>query len=126
MADIKNFIDDLGIAAFENNIKIASLAVVSDTGKLISQTANWDLTYQINNILNVIKGDRSFVLNDVEFPVVKTTTEGIIGTNDHGMGHIIFVPFQGDVLLSYAMPQANPPKILTFLKNFAMRLNGKL
>ena len=68
----------------------------------------------------------SFVLSNVKYSVVENTTEGIIGTNDSGMGHIIIVPFQGGVLVSYAMPQANPPKALLFLKNFAMRLNGKL
>ena len=126
MNEIKNIIDDLGIAALEANIKIAGVAVVSDSGNIVFQTENWDLTNHTNNILNVIKGDRLFVLNDVEFPIVCTNTEGIIGTNDSGRGHVIFAPFQGGVLVSYAMPQADPPKALSFLKNFAMRLNGKV
>ena len=126
MNEIKNIIDDLGIAALEANTKIAGVAVVSDSGNIVFQTDNWDLTNHTNIILNVIKGDRFFVLNDGEFSVVETTTEGIIGTSDSGMGHIIFVPFQGGVLVSYAMPQADPPKALTFLKTFAMRLNGKV
>jgi len=126
MDEIKKLIDELGIDALESNTKIAGVAVVSDSGNIVFQTDNWDLTNQTNIILNVIKGARSFVLNDGEFSVVETTTEGIIGTNDSGMGHIIFAPFQGGVLVSYAMPQADPPKALAFLKNYAMRLNGKL
>lgn len=126
MDEIKNIIDDLGIAALEANTKIAGVAVVSDSGNLVYQTENWDLTNHTNKILNIIKGDRSFVLNDVEFAVIDTTIEGIIGTNDSGMGHVIFVPFQGGVLLSYAMPQADPHKALSFLKTFTMRLNGKV
>ena len=126
MDEIKKMIDELGIDALESNTKIAGVAVVSDSGNIVYQTDNWDLTNQTNVILNVMKGDRSFVLNDGEFSVVKTTTEGIIGTNDSGMGHIIFAPFQGGVLVSYAMPQADPPKALAFLKSYAMRLNGKV
>ncbi len=126
MNEIKKIIDELGIAALEANTKIAGLAVVSDSGKLVFQTDNWDLTNHTNMILDVIKGDRTFVLNDGEFSVVETKTEGIIGTSHSGMGHIIFALFQGGVLVSYAMPQADPPKVLTFLKNFAMRLNGKV
>lgn len=126
MSEIKNFIDDLGIAALEANTKIASLAVVSDSGKVVIQTDNWDLTNQANNILNVIKGDRSFVLNNLEFSVIETTTEGIVATSDSGMGHVIFAPFQGGVLVSYAMPQADPIIAFSFLKNYAMRLNGKV
>ena len=126
MDEVKNIIDDLGIDALESNTKIAGVAVVSDSGNIVFQTDNWDLTNQTNVILNVMKGDRSFVLNDGKFSVIETTTEGIIGTNDSGMGYIIFVPFQGGVLVSYAMPQADPPKALSFLKTFAMRLNGKV
>ncbi len=126
MDEIKKIIDELGITALETNLKIASVAVVSDTGTIIFQTENWDLTNQTNNISYVIKGARSFVFNNLEFSVVETTPEGIIGTNNNGMGHIIIAPFQGGILVSYAMPQANPPKALSFLKNFAVRLNGKV
>ena len=126
MDEIKKIVEELGIIALETNIKIASIAVMSDSGTIVFQTGNWDLTNQTNVILNVIKGDRSFVLNDVEFSVVETTTEGIIGTNDNGMGHVIFVPFQGGVLVSYAMPRADPPNTLAFLKTFAMRLSEKM
>jgi len=126
MDEIKKVIDELGITALETNMKIAGVAVVSDSGKVVFQTDNWDLTNQTNMILNVIKGDRSFVLNDVEFSVVETTTEGIIGTADNWMGHVIFTPFQGGVIVSYAMPRADPLRTLPFLKTFAMRLNGKV
>ena len=126
MDEIKKIIDELGITTFEANMKIAGFAVMSDSGKMVFQTDNWDLTNQTNMILEVIKGDRSFVLNDIEFSVVESTTEGIVGTADSGMGHVIFTPFQGGVLVSFAMPRADPPRALSFLKTFAMRLNGKV
>ncbi|MFX1493114.1 MAG: hypothetical protein ACFFBZ_02400 [Promethearchaeota archaeon] len=126
MDEIKKIIDELGITALETNIKIASVAVMSESGSIIFQTENWDLSNQTNNILNAIKGARSFVFNNLEFSVVETTPEGIIGTNNDGMGHVIIAPFQGGILVSYAMPQANPPKALSFLKTFAIRLNGKV
>ena len=126
MDEIKKIIDELGITTFEANMKIAGFAVMSDSGNVVFQTDNWDLTNQTNMILNVVKGDRSFVLNDVKFSVVETTTEGIVGTANNGMGHVIFTPFQGGVLVSFAMPQADPPSALSFLKTFAMRLNGKV
>ena len=126
MDEIKKIIDELGITALESSIKIAAIAVVSDSGDIVFQTDNWDLTNHTDIILNVIKGDRSFVLNNVEYSVVETTTEGIVGTNYDGMGHVIFAPFQGGVLVSYAMPRADTTKALSLLKNYAMRLNGKV
>jgi hypothetical protein len=126
MDEIKQLIDELGIASLETNVKIAEVAVMSDSGKVIFQTENWDLTNQTSVILNVIQGNHSFVLNNGKFSVVETTNEGIIGTSDTGMGHVIFVPFQGGVLVSYAMPQADLPKAFAFLKTYATRLIGKL
>ena len=126
MDKIKTIIDDLGIAALEGNINLAALAVISDSGKLINQTENWDLTNQEDIILNVIKGSNSFVLSNVEYSVMDATPEGIIGSSVSGMGHILIVPFQGGVLVSYAMPQADPPKALAFLKTFVVKLNGKV
>ncbi|MHA2007536.1 MAG: hypothetical protein ACXAB2_12005 [Candidatus Hodarchaeales archaeon] len=126
MDEIKKFIDNLGIAAFEANTKIAGFAVVSDSGSLIYQTENWDLTNHTHIISNLIKGESSFVLNNSKFSVVDTSSEGIITTSDMGMGHVIFVPFQGGVLISYVMPQAEPSVALSFLKDYAPRLNGKV
>lgn len=126
MDDIKNFIDDLGIAAFEANIKIAGLAVVSNKGSVIFQTDNWDLKKQVSSILNIVKGEKKIVLNGNTFAVNEINSEGIIATSNSGMGHIIFALFQGGVLVSYAMPQANPSNALNFLKMYATRLNGKI
>jgi hypothetical protein len=126
MDDIKNFIDDLGIDAFEANIKIAGIAVVSNSGNIIHQTDNWDLKKHTKKILNVIKGERAIDLNGNNFSVNKKSSKGIIATNERGMGHVIIAPFQGGVLVSYAMPQANPSNVLNFLQTYATRLNGKI
>ena len=126
MDEIKNIINDLAINALETSIKIAAVAVVSDSGNLVIQTENWDLNNQTNIILNVIKGERSFVLSNVNYSVVESTSEGIVGTSESGMGHILLVPFQGGVLVSYALPQADLFKALSFLKTFAIKMNGKV
>ncbi|MFW9989801.1 MAG: hypothetical protein ACFFC3_14205 [Candidatus Odinarchaeota archaeon] len=126
MDEIKNIIDELGIDSLENNIKIAGVAVVSDSGNLIFQTSNWDISNQTNVILEVIRGASSFVLSDFSYTVTQSATEGFIGINDSGMGYILIVPFQGGVLVAYAMPQADPPRALSFLKSYATRLNGKV
>jgi len=57
MEEIKKIIEDLGIEAFESSMNIAGLAVMSDSGKLIFQTENWDLAEETKNIMAVINGD---------------------------------------------------------------------
>jgi hypothetical protein len=126
MEEIKTIIDDIGNAALEANTKIASLAIISNSGNIVHQTKNFDLTNQTNVILGVINGDNSFILNNSKFNVTYTSSEGIIGTNKNGMGYVIILPFQGGVLVSYAMPQADPIRALNFLKSFIIKLNGKI
>lgn len=126
MDDIKSFIEDLGIAAFEANIKIAGLAVVSNSGELIHHTENWDITNLINALLNLQKGEKSIIIQGQNFIVVKANHDGIVATSESGMGHVILAPFQKGILISYAMPQADPNEALDFLKQYALRLNEKI
>jgi len=126
MTEIKGIIDDIGIAAFESNINIAALAVISNSGKIIYQTENFNLSNQANNLLHAIKGTNSLKINDQEYLLEGNPSEGIIGTNSKGMGYIILVPFQGGFLVSYALPQAEPSRALAFLKNFTIKLNGQV
>jgi uncharacterized protein (AIM24 family) len=126
MDDIKSFIEDLGIAAFEANIKIAGLAVVSNSGELIHHTENWDISNQTDALLNLLKGEKSIILQGHNFIVVKANNDGIIVTSESGMGHVILAPFQKGILISYAMPQANPNEALDFLKHYVLGLNSKI
>ena len=126
MDDIKSFIEDLGIAAFEANIKIAGLAVVSNSGELIHHTENWDISNQTDALLNLLKGEKSIIIQGYNFIVVKANNDGIIATSESGMGHIILAPFQKGILISYAMPQADPNEALNFLKHYVLGLNSKI
>jgi hypothetical protein len=62
----------------------------------------------------------------MDFKVVKRSNEGIIGTNNQGNGHILMTSFQGGMLIAYAMPTSDTLKSLSFLKNYALKLNGKI
>jgi hypothetical protein len=124
MRSIKQIIDDMGNSALESRIPLAGFAVLSDSGKIIFQTKNWDLSNQTDILMKVLKGAKSFVLNNFEFSVVQATPEGIVGTSAGGMGHVILNPFKGGTLVSYALPQANLTRTLDFLKGFMTQLNG--
>ncbi len=126
MNEIKKIIDDLGILAFESNIKIASLAVISNLGEIIYQTENWDLSSCTDILLNVLKGTNKFTFNNLEFLVIKTDSKGVISTNNNGMGHIIIATFDGGILVSFAMPQADTQQVLEFLIKNTRNLNGTI
>ena len=125
MSEIKKLIDEIGIISFENNMKVAGFAVLSDSREIIHQTENWDLSEYRDLFFAVIKGANSIEINNTEFTITKTSDDGFIGTSSQGMGYIIIIPFKGGVLATYALPSANPDNILAFLKPHVIELQKK-
>ncbi|MFW9949610.1 MAG: hypothetical protein ACFFKA_05740, partial [Candidatus Thorarchaeota archaeon] len=77
MDDFKNFVQDLGIDAFESNIKIAGVAIISNSGSLIFQTENWDIKSHIKTIIEVMRAPKSFVFNGINFLVTDINLPGL-------------------------------------------------
>lgn len=126
MEKIKEIIEDLSVAALEENTKIAGASVISDSGKVIYQTENFDLRNQGNNLINVMKGESSFFLNNDRYTIIESSSDGIIAENDGGMGFLIITPFQGGFLVAYSLPGSNTRKNLSFLKSFGNKIENKL
>lgn len=62
MVEINNLMEEIANASLEKSMKFALLALVSDTGKVVYQTKNWDLSDQTKIILDVVRGNKEFVL----------------------------------------------------------------
>jgi hypothetical protein len=124
MSEVKKLIDELGIISFENNMRIAGFAVLSDSRDIVYQTENWDVSKYRDLLFNAINGAISIEINNTEFFVSKASDEGVIATSAHGMGYIIMIPFNGGVLATYALSGADTRSIITFLKPHIMDLQN--
>jgi hypothetical protein len=123
MTDINSLMEDIAIAALETNVKIASLALISESGQLLYQTQNWDLSTQTKVILDVVKGNKKFVLNGLTLSVIGKDPSRIVATNNMGMGSIVILPFHGGSLISYVMPGADTEAALDFLVPYAIKIS---
>lgn len=116
----ENLIDEL----IEEEQNVGGAAVISNSGELIFQTENWDLSSEIENILNVVESPKSsIILLDMKYMIVENTPERIIGTNLKGKGHLILAPFEKGVLVTYIIPQAGPRDALFNVQTFAQKIN---
>ncbi len=122
MSEIKNLIDEIGISSFENNMKIAAFAVLSNSKEIIYQTENWDVSTSRDQLFDALKGVTSIKINEAEFLITKASDDGLIATNSQGMGSIIIMSFEGGVLAIYGLSGSNPDKIMAFLKPYVMEL----
>ncbi|MHA1819739.1 MAG: profilin family protein [Promethearchaeota archaeon] len=122
-SEVENIIDEL----LDNEPNVGGAAVISNDGKIIYQTENWDLTPEVENVLNTVKSSSSSItLFGIKYMIVENTPERIIGTNIQGKGHIIIAPFNEGVLLTFIVPQVGPRDALFNVQSFAMKLNGKI
>jgi hypothetical protein len=121
MGDINHLMEEIANAALEKNTKIASLALVADTGKVVYQTKNWDLSNQTKIILDVVKGNKEFVLNTIKFSVISTDPTKIVGVNKSGMGAVLILKYKGGLLISYVMPKASTEGALNFLEQYVKK-----
>ena len=126
MNEIKKLIDDMGIYSFENSMKIAGLAVLSDSGEISYQTENWDLSGYQDIFFSAFKGINSIEYNNLEFLIERVSEDSIIGASTQGMGYIIGVSFKGGILLCYALPGGNSNNILAFLKTYTFQFQNLL
>ncbi|MBD3354025.1 MAG: hypothetical protein GF364_21260 [Candidatus Lokiarchaeota archaeon] len=118
---VEEIIDGL----LEEDQNVGGVAVIANDGTLVYQTENWDLTSEVQNVLDSVNAGSSTVLLGVKYMIVERTPERIIGTNIQGKGHLIFAPFDGGVLATYILPQVGPREALFNVQSYAQKLKGQ-
>jgi predicted regulator of Ras-like GTPase activity (Roadblock/LC7/MglB family) len=130
-AEIEAIIDEL--LSEEQNV--FGVAIINKSGSLITQTQNWDLSNdleQINQLLNTQlalgqKGMSSITIQGIKFMMVENTEERKIGTNITGKGHIIIAPIPiggTGALVCYINPQVGPRDALFTVQSYALKLQN--
>jgi predicted regulator of Ras-like GTPase activity (Roadblock/LC7/MglB family) len=131
MSEIEVIIDEL----LNEERNIFGVAILNKKGILITQTENWDISNdldQINELLNTKlelgqKGMTSITIQGVKYMIVENTEERKIGTNITGKGHIIIcpIPIGGTgALISYINPKVGPRDALFVVQEYAKNLTS--
>jgi predicted regulator of Ras-like GTPase activity (Roadblock/LC7/MglB family) len=132
-AEIETIIDDL----LNEEQNVFGVAVISQSGSLITQTENWDISNdmgQLNELLNTKlelgqKGMSSITIQGVKYMIVENTEERKIGTNIQGKGHLIVAPVPvggSGALVCYINPQSGPRDALFTVQSYALKLEAHL
>lgn len=120
-------IEDVIYDLIDEEPNVGGAAVIANDGTLLFQTDNWDLTSDVQNILDTIKeGASSILLLGLKYMIVENTPERVIGTNITGKGHVIFAPFDGGVLATYILPQVGPRDALFNVQSFAQKVQKEI
>ena len=129
-AEIEAIIDEL----LNEEQNIDGVAIISQSGSLITQTENWDISGNLSSINELLqtklglgqKGISNITIQGIKYMLVENTEERKIGTNITGKGHVIVapVPIGGDgALICYINPQIGPRDALFSIQTYALRLS---
>lgn len=130
-SDVETIINEL----LNEEQNVFGVAIIDKSGNLITQTENWDITgdlEDINKLLNTKlelgqKGMTSLTIQGIKYMIVENTEERKIGTNLTGKGHIIIAPIPiggTGALVCYINPQITPRDALYSVQNYALKLQG--
>lgn len=114
---------------------VFGIAVINQSGSLITQTENWDISQDLGTINELLqtklelgqKGMSSISIQGIKYMIVENTEERKIGTNITGKGHIIIapVPVGGTgALICYINPQVGPRDALFTVQSYALKLQN--
>ena len=114
---------------------VFGVAVVDRSGSLITQTQNWDVSNDLDEINKLLrtklelgqKGMTSISIQGIKYMIVENTEERKIGTNITGKGHVIIAPIPiggPGALICYINPQAGPRDALFNVQTYALKLNN--
>jgi predicted regulator of Ras-like GTPase activity (Roadblock/LC7/MglB family) len=130
-AEIESLVN--GLLNEEQNV--FGVAIVDKSGSLITQTQNWDISTDLDEINKLLrtklelgqKGMTSISIQGIKYMIVENTEERKIGTNITGKGHIIIAPIPiggSGALICYINPQAGPRDALYNVQTYALKLNN--
>jgi hypothetical protein len=128
-SEIESVIDEL----LNEEQNVHGVAIIDTTGKLITQTENWDISNDlplINELLRMKlalgqKGMSNITIYGIKFMIVENTEERKIGTNITGKGHVIIAPIPiggTGALICYINPQIGPRDALFTVQTYAKKL----
>ncbi|MFX1496382.1 MAG: hypothetical protein ACFFBH_02540 [Promethearchaeota archaeon] len=130
-SEIQSIINDL----LNEEQNVFGIAVINQSGSLITQTENWDISHDLGTINELLqtklelgqKGMSSISIQGLKYMIVENTEERKIGTNITGKGHIIIapVPVGGTgALICYINPQVGPRDALFAVQSYALKLQN--
>ena len=129
-SEIEAIIDDL----LNEEQNVFGVAIVNRDGTLLTQTDNWDITGDLDQINELVqtklelgqKGMTNISILGIKYMIVENTEERKIGTNITGKGHLIIAPIPiggTGALVCYINPQVGPRDALFAVQEYAKKLS---
>ncbi|MEM1657518.1 MAG: hypothetical protein QXK94_00570 [Candidatus Jordarchaeales archaeon] len=106
------------------NENITAAAVITNDGRIIYQTNNWDVSVDAPSLIASWREKAPAIsVQGIKYSVLQTTEERLVATNVSGLGHIILATIQRrGFLMVYVTPQGDAGGSYVDVSRAAMKL----
>jgi hypothetical protein len=109
---------------------VQAFGVISESGQVLWQSNNWDLTADAASLMSAVKSSASSIVqNQVKYSTMRSTPESLVARNVQGSGILILtkVDTAGDRwVVAWADAAAQPDGVYVDVDRAAKTLRGKI
>ncbi len=109
---------------------VQAFGVISESGQVLWQSNNWDLTGDAKNLISAVKSRAaSVVQNQVKYSTMRSTPESLVARNVQGNGILILTKVDATSdrwVVAWADAQAQPDGVYVDVDRAAKTLRGKI
>ncbi|MFW9927032.1 MAG: profilin family protein [Candidatus Thorarchaeota archaeon] len=109
---------------------VQAFGVITESGQVLWQSNNWDLTAEAASLISAVKSRSSSVVqNSVKYSTMRSTPESLVARNVQGSGILILTKIDaaGDRwVVAWADASAQPDGVYVDVDRAAKTLRGKI
>ncbi|MFW9806206.1 MAG: hypothetical protein ACFFFK_05705 [Candidatus Thorarchaeota archaeon] len=109
---------------------VQAFGVISESGQVLWQSNNWDLTADATNLMSAVKSRAASVIqNQVKYSTMRSTPESLVARNVQGNGILILTKIDAASdrwVVAWADAQAQPDGVYVDVDRAAKTLRGKI
>ncbi len=108
--------------------KIQAFGVITDDGRVLWQSNNWDLTQDAASLIAAARnGAPSVTQNQVKYSTLQSKPDSLVARSVAGHGILILAKIEGDKwVCAWAAPDAAPDQVFVEVDRAAKSLKGKV
>jgi hypothetical protein len=107
---------------------IQAFGVITDSGQVLWQSNNWDLSADASTLASAVKSSAASVIqNQVKYSTIRTSPESLVARNVQGNGILVLAKIdEGKWCVAWAAADAAPDGIYVDVDRAAKSLKGKI
>jgi hypothetical protein len=107
---------------------VQAFGVITESGQVLWQSNNWDLTADANGLISAVKSrSPAITQNNIRYSTMRSTPDSFVARNVQGNGILIMAKIEGQKwVVAWSAPDAQPDGVYVDVDRAAKTLKGRI